>query len=178
MRKDQTMKKRTWSLRVGALCLMAVCLAGGVLAAAGDASDPLITLSYLNTTVTPGIIKEVETKAEALQNELKTQFDTALNEYKSQPGAGASGAAYTVVTLTSGQALSLDVGCEVLLRVGTAKVNAATATALIDTTTGGSIEHGASLTQNHLYLATISERTVEATAATVKLMVRGAYTIH
>ena len=36
---------------------------------------------------------------------------------------------------------------------------------------------GGALTANHLYMATIADRTVQATAATVKLLVRGEYTV-
>ena len=67
--------------------------------------------------------------------------------------------------------------CEVLLRVGTAAVRADSSPALIDLTTGGTIETRASLTRNHLYLATIADRSVTATAGTVKILVRGGYTI-
>lgn len=71
----------------------------------------------------------------------------------------------------------LNVGCEVLLRIGSATVNAATSPALIDVSTGGSINGGASLTQNHLYMATIPDRTLTPTADTVKLLVRGGYSV-
>ena len=90
---------------------------------------------------------------------------------------GGSSASYTLVTLTSGQTMSLEVGCEVMLRVGTATVTAATSPALIDVSTGGTINGGASLTKNHLYMATIADRTIKPTAGTVKLLVRGGYSV-
>ena len=64
-----------------------------------------------------------------------------------------------------------------LLRVGTVKVNANTNPALIDVSTGGTINGGASLTKNHLYMATIPDRTLTPTADTVKLLVRGGYSV-
>ena len=73
--------------------------------------------------------------------------------------------------------MSLEVGCELLLRVGSASVNAATSPALIDMTTGGSIDSGTSLTRNHLYIATIPDRTLTATTDTVRLLVRGGYSV-
>ena len=39
------------------------------------------------------------------------------------------------------------------------------------------LESGKALVKNHLYMMTISDRGVRATAATVKLLVRGGYTI-
>ena len=36
---------------------------------------------------------------------------------------------------------------------------------------------GASLTKNHLYMATIPDRTLKATASDVKLLVRGGWSI-
>ena len=63
------------------------------------------------------------------------------------------------------------------LRVGTATAGAATSPALIDISTGGAINNGAALTQNHLYMATIADRTIKPTAADVKLLVRGSYSI-
>lgn len=152
-----------------------------VLAAGGDESDPLVTLSYLTQTVTPNILKQVDEQAAKRQSELLAQLNTAIADYKmAVEGGGASGgtsASYSVVTLTSGQTLALGVGCEVMLRVGTATLAANTDPGLIDVSTGGTLNNGGALTANHLYMATIADRTVQATAATVKLLVRGEYTV-
>ena len=179
-----------WTIRLAATGLAALCLCGGAaLAAAGDRQDPLVTLSYLTETVTPDILKSVDKQSEKKQSELETRFAETVAEYRKQmqelvdaAGAGGGGqttgsASYTLVTLTSGQRLALGVGCEVLLRVGTATVQSSTAPALIDVTTGGTLNSGGSLTANHLYMATIADRTVQATAATVKMLVRGEYTL-
>ena len=73
--------------------------------------------------------------------------------------------------------MSLEVGCEVLLRVGSATVSAATSPALIDVSSGGTINSGTALTQNHLYMATIADRTLTAGSGTVKLLARGGYQV-
>ena len=49
--------------------------------------------------------------------------------------------------------------------------------ALIDLTSGGTVDSGASLTKNHLYMSTIEGRTLTASANTVKLLVRGGYAV-
>ena len=162
-------QNKKWSMRIASFCLAGACLCGGaVLAAGGDESDPLVTLSYLTQTVTPNILKQA-------------QLNPAIADYKmAVEGGGASGgtsASYSVVTLTSGQTLALGVGCEVMLRVGTATLAANTDPGLIDVSTGGTLNNGGALTANHLYMATIADRTVQATAATVKLLVRGEYTV-
>jgi hypothetical protein len=164
-----------------ALALTAL-LGGAALAANGDQNDPLVTLSYLQETALPSVVSQVETKAAARQTELAKTLSDQIAQYRQEvaniggTGAGSS-ASYTLVTLTKGQTMRLDVGCEVLLRVGTATVNAATSPALIDLSTGGTINGGTSLTKNHLYMSTIEDRTLTPTADTVKLMVRGGYSI-
>ena len=174
-------RNRTWTALCAALALTTLC-GGAALAAAGDQSDPLVTKSYLEQTVIPSVVSQVETKAAARQEELKTTFSAQIEQYKKDVAAmgtsgGGSSASYTLVTLTSGQTMYLDVGCEVMLRVGTVTVNAATTPALIDVSTGGTINGGASLTKNHLYMSTIADRTITPTAGTVKLLVRGGYRV-
>ena len=134
----------------------------------------MVTLSYLTQTVQPDILRQVEERANTRQADLMTQFEHRLDQL--QGGTGGS-AAYTLVTLSSGDRLELEVGCELMLRVGSAAVNSATEPALIDMTTGGTLANAGSLVQNHLYMATIPDRTVTASAGTVKLLVRGGYSI-
>ena len=50
-------------------------------------------------------------------------------------------------------------------------------TGLIDTTSGGNLGNGKALEKNHLYMVTISTRSDSAGSETVKLLVRGPYTI-
>lgn len=173
--------RKKWMIPVCALVLAALCV-GAAWAAGGDQNDPLVTLSYLQQTVIPDVVSQVETKSVARQQELEKTFRDQIAQYKQEvsglAGSGSGGSAsYTLVTLTSGQTMYLDVGCEVLLRIGTVKVNAATSPALIDVSTGGTLNNGASLTTNHLYMATISDRTLSPASATVKLLVRGGYRI-
>ena len=84
---------------------------------------------------------------------------------------------FTVVTLSSGQVLKGDIGCEVMLRVGSAVCVSPSSPGLIDETSAGTLNNSGALAQNHLYMMTIENRGVKATAATTKLLVRGTYTI-
>ena len=163
------MKKRSWKqIKLAALTLTVFWLCAGAALAAGGGSqsDPLVTLSYLTQTVQPDILRQVEERANTRQADLMTQFEHRLDQL--QGGTGGS-AAYTLVTLSSGDRLELEVGC--------AAVNSATEPALIDMTTGGTLANAGSLVQNHLYMATIPDRTLTASAGTVKLLVRGGYSI-
>lgn len=177
------MKKQSkkWGIRGAAIALTGACLFGGVALAAGDQKDPLITLSYLTKTATPEILKQVEEKAEQRQEDLLKQFNVAIEAYKeeqSEQNESPTGSAtYSVVTLSKGQVLSLGIGCEVMLRVGSATVSSGSSPALVDVTSGGSLNHGGGLVANHLYMATIADRYLTATADTVKVLVRGPHSI-
>lgn len=172
------MKKlsKKWIIRGSAMTLAALCLGtGAALAASGDSNDPLVTLSYLNQTAIPQVVEQVEQKTAVRQEELKNTFNAQISQYL-QGGQGSS-AGYTLVTLSAGQVMHMEVGCEVLLRIGSASVQASDSPALIDVSAGGTVNSGTSLTKNHLYMATISGRTIVPTSGTVKVLVRGGYTV-
>ena len=90
---------------------------------------------------------------------------------------GMSGVEFAVVTLSKGQVLTGDIGCEVMLRVGTASCVSPSNPGLIDETTAASLNNGGALAANHLYMMTIEGRGVKAGSDTTKLLVRGSYTI-
>lgn len=165
-----------------ALSLSLLLGAGASFAATGDQSDPLISLSYLQQTVLPDILRQVEEKVAPQQTQLGTELSAQIAQYKTDMqalvGSSSTGSdSYTLVTLSKEQTMYLNLGCEVLLRVGSAKVNANSSPALIDMTSGSTISNGTSLTKNHLYMSTIADRTLTPTADTVKLLVRGSYSI-
>lgn len=147
-------KKNRWYLRALALMLVSTAASVTVSAAAeaGSQGDPLVTLSYLNETYLPKILAQVG-------------------------GTGSAASSFTVVALSNGQTLSLGVGGEVMLRVGSAVCGATGAPGLIDETTAGSIDNGGALVKNHLYMSTIDGRTVKATGDGVKLLARGTYSV-
>ena len=169
---------KKWMIRLGAGALAAGCLVMGAALAAGDQEDPLVTLSYLNQTAIPQIVEQVEDHTAQRQEELEESFRTQLNQYQQgNQGGETASAGYTLVTLAQGQVMHLEVGCEVLLRVGSASVQADSSPALIDLSAGGTADGGAALEKNHLYMSTIEGRTLTADAATVKVLVRGGYTV-
>ena len=94
--------KNRWGLRlIGLLAVSCVAMSGVSLAVEpGSATDPLITLSYLNETFMGQIMDRVDQKIAPRNAQLGISA-----------GSGASAASnFTVVTLTSGQVLTGDIG--------------------------------------------------------------------
>ena len=83
---------------------------------------------------------------------------------------------FEVVTLTSGQKIVGEVGTEILLRLGAATCNASSTPGLVDTTSGTTINNGASLTVNHMYLVSINGNGIKASGSAT-LLVAGSYTV-
>lgn len=180
------MKANRWIPRLAAGTLVTMTLLGVALAAGqqGTQTDPLVTLSYLTTKATPEIMTQVDTKVTAREKALTDQLNAAISGYTKQvedklkgaSGGSAAAVAFTVVDLAAGQRLNAGVGCELMLRVGSATVSASSSPALIDMTDGTGNWDSSALVQNHLYMATIEGRAIVAQDA-VKLLVRGSYTI-
>ena len=167
------MKKNRRLDRILALAAVVAMLCVPALAAGpGSDTDPLVTLSYLNETFMDSIMQKVDQKITARNSQIAQQLGGQIGSTSS--GTAAS---FTVVTLSGGQVLTGDIGCEVMLRVGTASCVSPSSPGLIDETTAGTLNNGGALAQNHLYMMTIEGRGVRATAATTKLLVRGNYTV-
>ena len=166
------MKKNRWFLRAVVLVVLSVMLNATVTVAgavAGGSDDPLVTLSYLNDTFLGELLNKVDEKIAARNSQIVQQLGGTMGS--------STSSTFTVVTLTSGQVLTGEIGCEVMLRVGAAVCVASSSPGLIDETTAGTLNNGGALAQNHLYMMTIEGRGVKATAATTKLLVRGSYSI-
>lgn len=162
------------------------CLMAGVALAAGEGTkeDPLITLSYLDQTATPAILDQVDERTAVYEQELVDKLDQSVRDYAArmeevvgQYQDSQHNASYAVVTLKKGQKLNMEVGCEVMLRIGSAKCVAPASPGLIGITSGQSLNNGGALEVNHLYLATISDRAVQAGGDNTKVLVRGSYTV-
>ena len=184
-------RNRKLLLTVFAAAVLILGCAGAVLASQGTASDPLVSLSYLTDKYTPEVLGQVDAKITAASTSLLTQMRAEASDLQknidkkiaaigtadggsteTQPGSG-----FALVTLAKGQSVSLALGGEALLRVGTATCVADSAPGLVDMTDASSIAGGAALVKNHLYLATIENRAVRAAADSVKILVRGDYTV-
>ena len=168
------MKKNRWVLRLVSLLAISCVLSTTVslAAEAGSTGDPLVTLSYLNETFLGNIPSAVDQKIAARNSQIVQQLGGSVST-----GGTSTASTFTVVTLSNGQTLTGQIGCEVMLRVGSAVCVSSSAPGLIDETAASTLNNGGGLVQNHLYMMTIENRGVKATAATTKLLVRGSYTI-
>ncbi|NLB30002.1 MAG: hypothetical protein GX823_07310 [Clostridiales bacterium] len=167
-------KRLTIIVAVAVLLALAIGTGVGMLAAgtAGSADDPLITLSYLNEKFKVELIKDIDVLIKARGDEISAKVDAAISD--SPGGNAASADVFKVVTLRSGQTLTLNEGSELLVREGTALVSGA---AIANTTTGGMTAAGAAALVNNMYLATASNSGVYANTESVKILVRGGYAI-
>lgn len=169
------MKK--WKIAAAALCVCFLFTAAyAANAAPGGQTDPLVTLSYLNGAFT----NQVKSMVDQTVNDRQAEMEQSLNSILAGASSGAAPAGsgvFAVVTLSQGQTLVGDVGCEVMLRIGSAVCGSTDSVGLIDTTTGANLPSGGGLAANHLYMVTISTRSVTATSGTVKVLARGPYTI-
>jgi hypothetical protein len=159
------MKKNRWALRLLVLLLLAAALnvTFAMAAGVGSSSDPLVTLSYLNTTYLNTILGKVDAKISTRNQELTSKISQSSSDFKA-------------VTLAAGKTLTGTAGCEVLLRTGKAVCVSKYVPGLVDETAGTSINGGAALSANHLYLMTTDGRGVKASVSSV-LLVRGSYTV-
>lgn len=159
------MKKNKLTLLITAVLVLGIIAGVSVYAANnyGSKDDPLVAKSYLDQVLTPQLMDKVDEK-----------IDAALAQSGGESGSAET---YKVVTLSRGQTLTGKVGCEVMLRVGTASCTAIYNPGLVDTTGGTALNSGSSLVKNHLYMVTIEGGGFTATADTVKVLARGSYTI-
>lgn len=128
----------------------------------GTETDPLITLSYLNTKI----------------QEVKDYVDTKISGIST--GGGTTEEAHLVVVeLSEGQKLIGQAGAEIILRGGKATAITSPQGGLADVTAGVDIKSGEDIPANHLLIIARSDgRGVLATSeSTVYLMVRGSYSV-
>ena len=171
MKKTPHALTRLFTLLLASLTILSISVAAA--GTAGSSSDPLVTLSYLNEKFLPELMTRVDEKLAArtdtASKELRAQVDADIKRLEEKYGSQTSneGASvgtvdsFAVVTMTNGQVLYGAIGCEVMLRVGTASVVSPSSPGLIDSTGGTTLDNGAGLTKNHLYMMTISDRGVK-----------------
>ena len=152
-------KLRTFAV----FCLVAVLL-GGVCVYAnttyGTESDPLITLSYLNSVLKPELEQKYSQQTQAAIADVEARMEEKLN------------GSYVAVTVKANQTLTCKAGCEFMVRSGEAYV----ANGILDVTDGKELAANDWLMKYHLYMAMGDTATVRANSD-VYLMVRGEHSI-
>ena len=152
------MKKKRFLLP--ALCLLLpLTLMVSALAAGGDLSDPLASLSYLTGIFTDTVDKRVDEKLNA--------SDQALLSGNLEAVSGSSAATWTETRLKEGDVLTGSTGTSVLVLAGGARVTFSGA--VVDVTTGTAVTSGSALAVNHRYL--VAENTTADFTVTSKTAV-------
>ncbi|MCL2046468.1 MAG: hypothetical protein FWG88_08805 [Oscillospiraceae bacterium] len=149
-------------------------------AAPGTQDNPFITMNYLENIFLTQIIDELK----QTEKELTEVFDAKITELESKLAESQGGTIelpsdtdkFTVVTLSSGQSLTCSVGAEIMLRIGSASA-VGNAPALVNYTSGNTLSEGEPLVVNNMYLVTIESNGIKATAETVRVLIRGTYSI-
>lgn len=169
------MTKRRKLLITLSAVVLALGLIVGVTAIAvnnyGTSSDPLISMSYLKNTLLPQLSSQFQELVDDSEETLTQYIDNRI------AASGGGGESYKVVTLSRGQQIIGQVGCEFILRIGTASCTAEDSPGLVNASSGGTIESGDALEKNNVYIVSIANNGITATAGTVKVLVRGSYTI-
>lgn len=166
-------------LPLGLVTVMSLSLAGYALATSGGAGDPLISLSYLEETVTPTLEKNAIDQAEIAVADAEKKINAEISALKEELSGGhTSGAsAFLIITLSQGEKITLGSGAQGVLRVGRATVSGSNSPALLNLSKGDTLSNGESLVINQLYLAESNGCVITAQESTVKIMVSGSYTV-
>lgn len=167
---------------IAAAVLVLVALVSGLTTMAvtsyGSRNDPLVTLSYLNDTLTPELEKAFNQALEEKTAEMTEKFQEIVDASGGGSNGSAQPSGFSVVTLNNGQTVTCGVGTEIMLRLGTAVSAGPDTPRLIDETGGQSVaDAGTALTVNHMYMVTIKGNGIKATRDNTKILIRGEYTV-
>ncbi len=140
----------------------------------GSSSDPLVTLSYLNSKLTPELLQQFQKQLDTRTAEMTASFQKQIQDLEAKiEKSGGSGAAFVQVNLLNGQSISCSAGTEIMLRSGTAQAWSD----MSDLTGGGTLKLGDMLKQNYMYMTPYDGGGLGATGAAA-LLVRGGYKIN
>ena len=142
------------------LCLALLAVVWGL--AAGDASDPLASLSYLEGTFSDAVNSRVEEKLNASDAALLSGADTGAS-------ISGNGFAWAEDRMKQGDVLHGSTGVTVMLLAGQGNVTYSSG-AVVDATDGKVIPSGTAVKTNHRYIVaedTAAEFTVTSKTAVV-----------
>lgn len=136
-------------------------LALPVVANPGSEDDPLISQSYITSTVMPQL-------EEYIKQEVKKQ---------TSGGGTTSPERFEVVSLSAGQKMICENGTELILRMGKATIIATEKGGLADTTSGIDLPNGTQMPSNHLLIIPVNDGRGIVAQNDVLVMVKGAYQV-
>lgn len=133
--------------------LAVTVLATAAMAAGGDASDPLISLNYLQTTFTTKATSSIDAALDKADQAAYAKAEAALRSTiaAAEANVGAQRAdVFTESRLKQGDILSGTTGLQVIVLAGSVNVQFSSG-AVVDVTTGSEVKSGAALAENHRF---------------------------
>lgn len=94
-----------------------------------------------------------------------------------ESGSSSQAADWQLIDFAKDKTITMSIGTEVLLRIGSANVVSSGTPGLINLTSATEANNGAALEKNSLYIVTIEGRGIKATA-NCKILIRGTYTMN
>lgn len=168
------MKKRIKSALLAAVITAAIGLT--VLAAnnAGSASNPLISLSYLNNTLKNELLNTATTNAANVFTQVYNEAVSKINTTGLESEYNFSGA-YTQQRLKNGDVITGNLGTSFVLLAGEAKVSFSSG-GVVDVTEGSAVASGSELRVSHRYfIADEYEAKFTVTSDTAVVQFEGKY---
>lgn len=169
--------------RIGALAF-SFLLAGFILgqvanagstAAPGSEEDPLVTVSWVKTTISQAL-QEEQNKRQLLEERLqKLEAGEVERPLPTEPVYPAP--VFEVVNVSSGEKLLTGAGTEIILRSGRAKVLAGPGGGLSDLTAGCNLSTGHQVKSDHLLLSARDDGRGVVLESQAIFLVRGGYKI-
>ena len=141
------------------------------------------------------VVAEIDSKVNAVSGEIDDKvasftyentelftsedFINRVAEKVSEKVGAPAGASSTFqrVDVKAGQTLNMGIGCEVLLRLGTANCVSSGTPGLIDMSDSTEIANGKALLKNHLYLCTVDGGRGVKAVSNITVFVRGTYSV-
>lgn len=163
--------------RFVAMLLMLAALCGGAIcfAAAGGASDPLVSMSYLMDTVKAAIMKNVQTQTDKKIGGLISGYEKRLEgAAKFDTGSYEQSGKFIPVSISEGASLELgEFGCFMPL-YGSTLITVESGE-IVDITTGSAVKNRTMLAAYHKYFATEGAKASIRAYGSVSGMVDGRY---
>ncbi len=149
-----------------------------VLAAGGYGSkdDPLVTLSYITDVAVPEANAQIDSVFKTKQNDINSDITARMQQMRKElaagiqqtgsvsqevmdqvaaaaaaqvnGNAGTAGSQWRSVTMAKGQSLAGTVGCQLILRKGSASCYSG----MVNLSSGDTLSHGQNVEANNLYL--------------------------
>ena len=158
--------------------LVLVCALGYIaLAAPGDASDPIVTLNYLKSTVLPDILGQVDTKINTMKSAVVTELKTEITRLVANAVIDVSYVGFKAVEVEKDSIILGHEGTEIILRAGDAVSVCPGQNGITDVTAGLDLANAKKIEKNHVYI--IPREDGRGIKMTVEgfIMVKGAYDV-